>query len=196
MNTFFIWAQREAWLILHSGVPGLRDSFPEEVTFDVTLERSFILWIPWMANFWQFSLRGFLFFYFFPLPFLLLWARATSSHIYVQNSSPSCYHTGPPKMLPILSLFNVALLCGSLLLLIPLTCISGPPKDGKIYILFNSQVSPWLDKAVPHRYWIYFCCFFFAYIVSHTLSYSHHIILQIPSEMLLIHDASFAYSSW
>lgn len=91
-------------------------------------------------------------FYFFPLPFLLLWARATSSHIYVQNSSPSCYHTGPPKMLPILSLFNVALLCGSLLLLIPLTCISGPPKDGKIYILFNSQVSPWLDKAVPHRY--------------------------------------------
>ena len=46
MNTFFIWAQREAWLILHSGVPGLPDKFPEEVTFDVTLERSFILWIP------------------------------------------------------------------------------------------------------------------------------------------------------
>lgn len=41
------------------GVPG---SFPEEMTFDVTFERLFILWVLRMANFWQFLLRGVLYF--------------------------------------------------------------------------------------------------------------------------------------
>lgn len=37
--------------------------------------------------------------------------------------------------------------------------------------------SSWLDKAVPHRYWTYFYCLPFAYVVCHILSYSHHITI-------------------
>lgn len=41
------------------------------------------------THFRRFSLRGVLF---FPLPLLLLWARAPSSHVCLQNSRPSCHH--------------------------------------------------------------------------------------------------------
>lgn len=72
-------------LFLHSGVPRLPDRFPEEVTLD----GFFILCVLSETHFRRFSLREVLF---FPLPLLLLWARAPSSHVCLQNSRPSCHH--------------------------------------------------------------------------------------------------------